>query len=191
MSDRNNSLYDSWYSYDFLYNLLNYYFSRNLYYLFYYSVSKYFYHFWHYFLNINWYWLLDLHWYVLYVSNYHRFLNEKFDRCEVLDEKGYLSIDHNKFLLDGPEWHNFLNEDRFLSYHLLINRYLSMTGYFNDLLLSVGLNKVAFLNYNLFRDLFIDSFLDLDCQCFWLLTITMLWVINWLLYEHLCNFSNL
>lgn len=49
-------------------------------------------------------------------------------------------------------------------------------------LLHVGLHEVTFLYDNLFRYLFVNWFLYFDNNGLWLLTITMLSIVDWLLY---------
>lgn len=128
---------------------------------------------------------------MLDISNNNWLFYNKFDWSKVFNKEWNLTINNNKFFLYSSKWNNFLNKNWLLSNYLFVNRNLSMTSNFNNLFLNISLYIMTFLNNNLFGKLFKHRFLYLDNNSLWFLTITMLSIINWLLYHNLTYLCNL
>jgi hypothetical protein len=108
----------------------------------------------------------------------------------VLNEEGHLSINNNQLFFYCSERYYFFDENWLLLYHLFIDGNLSMTGHFYNSFFNIRLYEVAFLDNNLFRILLVNWFLYFDQNWLWLLTVTMLGVVDWFLHHDLCNFSH-
>lgn len=191
MCNRHDSFHNSWNSDYLLHDSLNDFHSWNFHYLFYNPIPVDFDNLGHYFFDVDGDRLLNFDWDVLDVSDNHRLFDDKFDRCKVLNEEGYLPIDDNQFFFNGPEWHYFLYENRLLLDNLFVDGHLSMTSHFYYSFFNVWLHEMAFLNDYLLGILFVDRLLDLNLDWLWFLAVAVLGVVNGLLYHNFGNFSHL
>jgi hypothetical protein len=127
---------------------------------------------------------------MLDISDDDWFFNNKLDGSEMFNEEGDLSINNDKFFLDGSEWYNFFNEDWFLFDDLFENWNLGMTGNLYYFLLHIWLHEMAFLNDDFFWDFLINGFLDLYDHGLGFLAITVIRIVYGFLHEYFYNFSN-
>lgn len=185
-----NSLHYSWNGYDFLYNPLYDFHSRNLYYLFDYFVSENLNNFGDNFFNVNWNRLLYLDRNMLNISDNHRLFNNKFNWSEMFNKERNLSINNYQLFLNCFEGNNFLNKDWFLSDDLFVNWHLSVACNLYYFLFYIWLDEMTFLNNNFFRNLFVNWLFNFYDNCLWFLTVTMFRIVYRFLNQNFCNFGN-